>query len=225
MPFKDPDDKNYPMIRIFPAFQPMRVKYKDVFDLKGFYEALHEWLLENGWKDKATKLDYWENYYGERIAQGGMREIWIQWRPWKIPNDDMMLEYYLDFDWHCIAVTNTEIVRDGKKIKLNKGEVELKIRAYIEKTYERKLTKPTKKELEKMGSLERLFFPLIRPFLKLFTKRAYKNEIELRKKELYQETYAMQNFIKQWFKMKRYLPYEESKTFFTSQAFPSHLRE
>jgi hypothetical protein len=211
MPFKDPDDKNNKMIRIFPAFQPMRVKYKDVFDLKGFYEALHEWLLENGWKDKETSLDYWENYYGERIAQGGMREIWIQWRPWKDPSvhGDTMLEYYLDFDWHCIAVTNTEIVRDGKKIKLNKGEVELKIRAYIEKTYEKKL--------EKYG--------ILKPFIKLFTKKAYNNEIELREKELYQETYAMQNFIKQWFKMKRYLPYEEAKTFFTSQAFPSHLRE
>ncbi len=209
MPLKDPDDKKNSMIRIFPQFQPMRLKYKDVFDLKGFYEAVHEWLLENDWKDKETKLDYWENYYGERIAQGGMREIWIQWRPWKIPNDDMKIEYYLDFDWHCIAVTNTEIVRDGKKIKLNKGEVELKIRAYIEKTYE--------KELEQYG--------ILKPFVKLFTQKAYNNELEMREKELYQETYALQNFIKQWFKMKRYLPYEESKTFFTSQAFPSHLRE
>jgi hypothetical protein len=209
MPLKDPDKNKY--IRIFPAFQPMRVKYKDVFDLKGFYEALHEWLLEHGWKDQETKLDYWENYYGERIAQGGAREIWIQWRPWKDPSEhgDAMLNYYLDFDWHCIAVTNTEIVRDGKKIKLNKGEVELKIRAYIEKVYEKKL--------EKYG--------ILKPFIKLFTKKIYSQELELREKELYQETYAMQNYIKQWFKMKRYLPYEESKVFFTSQAFPSHLRE
>ncbi len=222
MPIKDPDKNG--MIRIFPTFQPMRVKYKDVFDLKGFYEALHEWLLENGWKDQQTNLDYWENYYGERIAQGGMREIWIQWRPWKASSEDMMLEYYLDFDWHCIAITNTEIVRDGKKIKLNKGEVELKIRAYIEKTYEKKLN-PSKEDLAKMGFLERLISPFIRPFIKLFNKKIYDNELELREKELYQETYAMQNYIKQWFKMKRYLPYEESKTFFTSQAFPSHLRE
>jgi hypothetical protein len=207
MPYKDPDANKY--IRIFPAFQPMRVKYKDVFDLKGFYEALHEWLLEHGWADQDTGLDYWENYYGERIASGGAREIWIQWRPWKKSNDDAMLEYYLDFDWHCIAISNTEIVRDGKKIKLNKGEVELKIRAYIEKTYEKKLAK----------------YGLIKPFIKLFTKKIYDKELDLRKKELYQETYAMQNYIKQWFKMKRYLPYEESKTFFTSQAFPSHLRE
>ncbi|PIZ51324.1 hypothetical protein COY27_03935 [Candidatus Woesearchaeota archaeon CG_4_10_14_0_2_um_filter_33_13] len=205
MPVKDPKA----MIKVFPDFQPMRIKYKDVFDLKGFYEALHEWLLENNWKDKETKpLDYWENYYGERIAQNGMREIWIQWRVWK-PSDSEKLDYYLDMDWHCIAISNTEIVRDGRKIKLNKGEVELKIRVYIDKTYEKEFSQNS----------------FLKAISSLFTKKIYREELERSEKELYQEAYAFSNFIKQWFKLKRYLPYEESKPFFTSQAFPSHLKE
>jgi len=48
---------------------------------------------------------------------------------------------------------------------------------------------------------------------------------EQRKKELYQEVYQLQNFLKQWFKLKRYLPYEETKNYSPSYAWPSHLRE
>jgi hypothetical protein len=212
MPMKNPKE----MISIFPDFQPMRIKYKDVFDLKAFYESLHEWLLEKNWTDPDKALiDTWENFYGERIAANGMREIWIQWRPIKFAGSELKgtgskyINYYLDFDFHCLAITNTEIVRNGKKIKLNKGEVELKIRAYLETTYE--------KELRKYG--------LIKPFIELFNRKIYKGEIDLHKKELYQESYELQNFIKQWFKLKRYLPYEEAKVFFTSQAYPSHLKE
>jgi hypothetical protein len=196
------------LIAIFPDFQPMRVKYKDVFDLKAFYEALHEWLLERGWKDPEDEIDHWENYYGERITGGGMKEIWIQWRPFRQPMDSK-LRYYFDFDWHCIAVTSTEIVRNGQKIKLNKGEVELKIRAYVEKRYEIEWKKHW----------------LLKHFITLFTKRVYNDTLEQREKELYQEAYELQNYIKQWFKLKRYHPYDESKVFFKSVAYPSHMKE
>jgi hypothetical protein len=199
------------LIDVFPPFQPMRVKYKDVFDMKAFYEALHEWLLENKWEDKEDHLDHWENFYGERISQGGAREIWIQWRPWKSPKEvgDSKLAYYMDIDFHCIALTTTEIVRNGQKMKMNKGEVELKIRAYIEKRY--------------VSEWENHWF--LKHFIDLFTKRIYSDTLEHRQKELYQQSYELQNFVKQWFKLKRYLPYEEAGNFFTSVAYPSHLKE
>ena len=49
-------------------------------------------------------------------------------------------------------------------------------------------------------------------------------QLEERKKELYREAYVLQTFIKQWFKLKRYLPYEETKSFFPSAAYPSHIK-
>jgi len=206
MPAHDIDEGT--LIKLFPDFQPMRVKYKDIFNLKAFYESLREWLTEHGWQDLQDNLDHWETYYGERISQGGAKEIWMQWRTTKDPGD-AKIQYYLDFDWHCIAVTTTEIVRNGQKIKTNKGEVEMNIRAFVERKYE--------------TEWKNHWF--LKHFIKLFTNRIYSDEIELRQKELYQETYAMQNFIKQWFKMKRYLPYEETKGFFPSEAFPSHMKE
>ncbi|MBT3835936.1 hypothetical protein HOD05_01210 [Candidatus Woesearchaeota archaeon] len=199
-------------IAIFPEFNPIRVKYKDIFDAKAFYESLHEWFQEQGWND--TELgtpevpsDTWETYYGERVT-GPVKEIWVWWRLTKPAPDAPYLHYYLDMDFHFIALGDTEIVKDGQKMKVNKGEVEMTINSFIEPKYEA--------EFAKHGVLKHV--------LDLFKKRVYNQTIETRKKELYQETYALQNYIKQWFKMKRYLPYDETKTFFPSQAWPSHQK-
>jgi len=207
MPKNDPKKNN--MISIFPEFSPMRIKYKDIFDMKAFYETLREWLLENEWKDQEDGLDHWETYYGERIGQGGAKEIWIRWRTIKNTPDAKYLTYHLDLDFHVLGLVSTEVIKEGQKMKVNKGEVELHIRAFIEKLYEKEFSKNS----------------LLKQFQGMFTKRVYRKTLEQRKKELYQETYALNNFIKQWFKLKRYLPYEESKNFFTSYAWPSHLRE
>ncbi len=194
---------------IFPPFQPLRVKYKDVFDLKAFYEALHEWLQQNNWKAvEEGELDHFETYYGEKIGREGMKEIWIQWRATKDAPEGPFT-YYLNFDYHVLGLTSIEVVKEGMKMKVNKGELDLYIDARIEEKYS--------KDLE--SNL------LIKYFFMLFKQRVYRKEYELRKKELYQETYALQNFIKQWFKLKRYLPYEERKSFFPSSAWPSHLKE
>lgn len=194
---------------LVPAAENIRVKYKDVFDLKAFYEALHEWLLDREWRDPEEEKDHWETYYAERMDQSGAREIWIEWRATKKPSGAPFLQYYLDLDFHCIAITSTEIVRDGMKLKVNKGEVELILKPQIEKKYE--------KEFEKSM--------LLRPFTKLFTQRTYRIELEQRKKELYQEAYELQNWVKHWFKLKRYLPYEETKSFSAPLAWPSHMKE
>ena len=196
------------LINIFPPFNPIRVKYKDIFDLKGFYETLFEYLKEHGWDDGKGGVEHWESYYGERIDQSGAKEIWMNWRLAK-DADGAPLKYYLDFTWHCIAISKAEIVRNGQKLSMNKGEVELKIWAFIEKKYE--------------GAFNQHSF--LKMFTNIFTKRIYRKALEARKKELYQETYALQNFIKQWFKLKRYLPYEETKNFYPSAAYPSHIKE
>jgi|SRR3989344_1802443 len=196
-------------ILIFPEFTPLRVKYKDVFDLKAFYETLKEWLLENGWSDESDHLEHWETFYGEKIDQSGAKELWINWRAFKKPEGASHLNYHLDIDFKVIGMANVEIVHDGQKIKTNKGELELKINGAIEEVY--------KNEFEDNSFLKQV--------KDLFAKRVYKKEVEQRKKEFYQELYVLQNFIKQWFKLKRYLPYQEVKSFYPSDAFPSHLKE
>lgn len=185
------------------------VKYKDIFDMKAFYEALHEWLNEFGWTDIQDKLDKYETFYGERIGRDGAKELWIRWRMHKNPAAAAMLTYYLDFDFHCLQLVSTEVVREGKKLKVNKGEVEIIIKSFIDEKYKEKFANN----------------PLLKHVSELFSNRIYNTVIDQRKKELYQEVYILLNFIKQWFKLKRYLPYEEVKSFHTSYAWPSHLEK
>lgn len=211
--FKRFEDKS--LIHIH-DIQGIKVKYKDIFDLKAFYEALHEWLLEYGWKGYQWKgdelkddLDHWETYYGERKDQGGALEIWFQWRMMRPAEHAAFLTYFLDMDFHCLGIKPTQIVREGVKWEVHKGEIEITIKPMIHKKYEEEFSRNW----------------LLKDFQQLFTKRIYRKELEERKKELYQEAYALQNFLKQWFKLKRYLPYEETKNFAPSYAWPSHMKE
>ena len=60
-----PKKKTASLVSLFPDFSPMRIKYKDIFGMKPFYEALHEWLMEYGWKDNEETYqngDHWESY-------------------------------------------------------------------------------------------------------------------------------------------------------------------
>jgi len=207
MPVRDPKKNN--MINIFPEFQPLRIKYKDIFSMSDYYDSLHEYLDEHGWEPHDGSIEQWETYYAERVDKSGAKEIWIQWRVRKQAPGSEMITNCVDLDFHCVALQSTEVVRDGQKMKVNKGECELVIRAFVELAYLNQLK-------------DNFLFKQIRG---LFQKRMYRQNIEQRKKELYQEMYALQNFIKQWLKLKRYLPYEETKTFFPSKAWPSHLQE
>ncbi|MBU0470791.1 MAG: hypothetical protein KKA62_04240 [Nanoarchaeota archaeon] len=184
----------------------LRVKYKDIFDMKTFYKTLQEWVLEYGWKAYDGSAHF-ETFYGERVGKGDVKEIWIRWRM-KKKAVDAPFTYFLDFDYHCIALISTEVIIDGKKIKANKGEIDFNFQATIKEDYKEKMVKHS----------------LLKYFLDLFSKRVYRPNVEQRKKELYQEMYILQNFIKQWFKLKRYLPYEEVHSFQDSYAFPSHLK-
>ena len=133
MPKKEIPD--YRRIDIFSPTDPVRIKYSDVIDLKEFYDSLHEWLMEHEWKDEAEDSDKYETYYGERIDRNGGKEIWIFWRMYKKPPNTEAFRYYLDVYYHCIAIRPTEVIKEGKKLKVNKGIVEMKIAGYIDEIY------------------------------------------------------------------------------------------
>ncbi len=187
-----------------------RVKYKDIFDLKQFYDDLHEYLQEHDWgSEEMGGGEQFETYYDERVNESGSKEFRIWWRLTKVPKGTAAMTYHLDITFKCLAISDTEIVREGQKMKVQKGEMELTVGVYIEENYKEGFDKS----------------PVLSLVKNLFTKRVYKSIMNQRKKEVYQETYAMFNWIKQWFKLKRYLPYEETKSFFPSTAYPSHLKE
>lgn len=186
------------------------LKYKDVFNLEKFYEDLHDWLNEHEWADLEDGGDHYETLYLEKIDIGGLKEIWIKWRPQKIPEKNSYYRCWLDFDMHCIGFKDVEVVKEGKKLKAHKGEMMLDVTAFMDLDYQGEWSS----------------HPILRFFNKIFPERIFRKELfDDHKNELYREAYELQNFMKHWFKFKTFAPYEEKTSFFPSYAWPSHLKE
>ena len=113
--------------RLFPEFQPMSLKYKDVFDLEELYKAMHDWLAERGWSEIGDTLDRWETSYTEVIGKGGVKELKFWWRLQKKPANTDAFMYYLDIDFHGLGLKDTEVIKSGQKIKAQKGELTMRI--------------------------------------------------------------------------------------------------
>lgn len=189
----------------------LRIKFRDVFELKLFYKAMRQWAGEYQWGDyesgrKGKLSEFYERLYREIVYQNGSKYIEIRWRLFKKAPGAPYLNYHFDIDYKLVGIKTKEVVKDGKKLKLDSGEIELKFNAFI--------------ELEFLKDFERHSF--LNYIKELFMKRIYARTIHQRERELYQEVYGCLRFIKEWLKLRRYLPYEESETFFPSYAIMGH---
>lgn len=189
-----------------------RIKFKDIFDLKEFYAVIKDWLLEYGWMavdssggyERGGAAERFETLYWEKEDGNGMKEQWWWWRLQK-PSENPYYKYHLDIDYHNLAITNTEVVRDGKKFKVQKGETEIKVWTFV--------------EYDVGGIFSKNKW--MKSFQDLYSKRIMGKDLHADKKiELYRETYILQSFMKRWFQLKRFLPYEEVQLFHPSKAFP-----
>lgn len=190
-----------------------RVKWKDIFNVKAFYKAIHEWTKEYDWFDMEDKSDHYETLYFEKIGLFNEKELWLRWRLQKIPppGNSKYYKYHMDLDWHFLYLVPTEVVHEGKKFKKDvyKGEVEVWITALIEVDYENRWKKS----------------PLAKYFQTLVKERIFHHDMmEEHRRELYREAYILQNYMKQWFKLRRFLTYEETEPFIPSEAYPTYTK-
>ena len=193
-----------------------RIKFKDVFDLKDFYTMLHFLVLENGWSSVDSEgnieegQEHFETNYIERIDAGGTKNQGWWWRLQKLPTDNSYYKYHLDLDFITLNLVPTEVMRDGKKFKVFKGTIEFWGYAYIEFDVGGKWSK----------------HPFLKHLTRIFPNRIFKKDLyEHHKLELYRETYTLQAWIKKWFKLKSFLPYEEITPFHPPRAHPAWKKE
>ena len=108
------------------------INYRDVgFDGLYLYTMLYEWMCENGWHARDDE-NFPEKVYIDRKTDAG-KEIWIYWifeRSLEGAPTGFATEH-LEVKFHFITLKSHEIVYKGKKMKTNKGELELLNSAYI----------------------------------------------------------------------------------------------
>jgi len=194
-----------------------RVKWKDIFNAKLLYESLYEWLKEHSWKSHEY-CDFvdenFETLYFEKVGAAGDKELWIRWRVWKYPEhkENSYYKFHLDLDFHYLYLIATEVMHEGKKFKkdIYNGEVELKLSPYVQFDFKGEWSK----------------HPVLKYFNQVFPNRIFKKDLyEEKKKELYREAYILQNYVKHYLKLKRFLPLEEVKPFHPSYSYPSYQRQ
>jgi len=89
------------------------------------YNMLFNWLKDQGYSLEETS-------YKEKLSGGG-KEIMIAWEAGKKVTD--YFKYKITLDWHILGMKDAEVEIDGKKVKTNKGELEIVFKGSIIKDY------------------------------------------------------------------------------------------
>lgn len=103
-----------------------KVRYAGIFDYKEFYRFLYTWLADNEYLITEKK-------YAEKITPTG-KEIDIIWIAGRKISD--YFRFVIKANWRIKGLTDIEVQKEGVKVGMNKGDVEIKFSAVLEKDYE-----------------------------------------------------------------------------------------
>ncbi|MBI2108293.1 hypothetical protein HYT54_04145 [Candidatus Woesearchaeota archaeon] len=175
-----------------------RIKYSDVFSLRNLYIMMHELLLEEGWRGFDGDGDhadietlYSENVYQKGIHRGG-KEMWIWWRARKYWEGKYSgyFRNQLEIDMHIVYSQDAEAVHQGKKIRVQKGEIEMFFRPKIESDY---------------GAEKWEKHWLLKHVKSIYEHRIIHKEIDKREKELWRDAYKIHAKIKDYLNLRTFM--------------------
>ena len=103
-----------------------KIRQVGIADFKEFYRFCYMFLVDKG---------YWvvEKNYTEKIQANG-KEIEIEWNASRKISD--YFRFNLKTNWRILGMKDVEVEKNGDKLKMNKGDFEIKISAVLEKDYE-----------------------------------------------------------------------------------------
>ncbi len=105
-----------------------KIKQVGFANFKDYYSFMYDWL--NG-----EEYDVSEDKYSETI-EGDATKIEIEWTAFRKISDYFKFE--LKIAWKVLNMKTVEVERDGKKVKIQSGTFELKVKGYLVKDYENK---------------------------------------------------------------------------------------
>jgi len=109
-----------------------KVKYEGIMDFKEFYKFCYQWLSEE------AALDIIEKKYSEKIS-GDAKNIKVEWDGSRKVTD--YFKFSIEVKFEVLNLTSVEITKDGKKLKMNNGSVEVTVKGTLIRDYEGKFEK------------------------------------------------------------------------------------
>lgn len=127
-----------------------KIKYNGIFPFADFYKFCFEWV-----RDETGISNLVEEKYSEKLS-GDSKNIDVEWAGSKELSDYFKVKIKITF--RVIGLTETEITQGSKKIKTNKGSIEVSIKGTLVKDHAGKFEKTA---LEKFlrGFYEKMIIP------------------------------------------------------------------
>jgi len=147
----------------------IKVRHVGYLDLGAFYTWLQRWFEFQGYFPKGD----FEQFYEEKTDAGG-KHIQIRWIGKKEKNP--YYTYAIEVIFLLVAVNKVEVQMGEKKVKIEKGDFEIRMGAYVEKG------------MKGAGFLRNLYEKIIA-----------KRNIEDYKRECYDKVYKLQEEMKAYF--------------------------
>jgi hypothetical protein len=106
-----------------------KIKYGGIFSFSELYKFCYGWLTEE------TGLSVSEEKYVEKLS-GDSKDVEFEWSGSKKLTDYFKISIAVKFK--ITGLINVELVQDGKKIKSNKGSVEISVKGILIRDYDGK---------------------------------------------------------------------------------------
>ncbi|MBN2142079.1 hypothetical protein JW711_01995 [Candidatus Woesearchaeota archaeon] len=161
------------------------IEHEDVFHLKNLYKRIYDWMVEEGWAATDGGDKNYETLYWERERPGGIKEHHIWWRAWMTPQGNSYYRYFLKLDYQTLVMKKSEVMSQGMKFSTNKGDVIIRIEAWLQLDYQNKWGKSF------LGRWDQWF-----------RKRYYLDNVLKYKQDLYSDIYRLHTMIKQYLQLK-----------------------
>ncbi|MBI2550382.1 hypothetical protein HYV83_04345 [Candidatus Woesearchaeota archaeon] len=179
------------------ALPQLEVVYKDLFVMQPLYRMTRQWLMENNYTDPSGDASMESSMEILYLFRSGThfnpneKELRIWWRTKKagapVGAGSKFYEYRIDIDWNVINMTDREIMREGKKEKVQHAELRIMIKPYLI-----------------VGDISKT--PILKYFDYWFRTRLIKKNLEENRKVLYQDAYRLQGTMKKYLELKTFLP-------------------
>lgn len=158
----------------------LKIKWSGVFDVGEFYIRLKQWFAQEGYGDELKNFK--EIKFVQRVKQAG-KEIEIKWIGEKNVSD--YFAYAVTITIAASQLKDVEIQRNGKKLKMNSGSLDIRLFADFITNAKGKWKK---------GSFMK----------KLYERFVVKERMDSYKLDLYQKVYDLQDYIKEYLGISKF---------------------
>lgn len=158
---------------------PSKVKYAGVFSLSEFYRIMYDLFISQHYIIEEEK-------YKEKDEKIG-KQIEIVWRAEKLVDD--YTKFVIKVVVFMVAVNKVTVQKDGVEAKMNKGDVEVAFKAILQTDYESRWEQS----------------PVLKFIKGAYDTYLYRSTFESWKKQIYEEMYSIQNEIKAFFNLSRFM--------------------